>query len=210
MVSRRDEPAARSTGISRAKGNSEASSNTSLHSAGRISSIAQLRCPSAQLIGFEFGREVSGFLSYSTVAVPAAPETEDARARAIAERLPHCEAPPREGADSNGNSHYGLTEQGLAQTMGSGAAGCQERQANPGIALRSKLTSSTLGDYTRPILVTGVTRTECPSRWLNVLGAADASIPPAGRPADPGSSTCAPADSRRSRPARRATTECPP
>jgi hypothetical protein len=140
MVSRRDGPAARSTGISCAKGNNKPSSDTTLHSAGRISSIAQLRCPSAQLIGFEFGREVSGPLSYNTGAVPGAPETEDARARAIAEPrgLPHCEAAPREGADSNGNSYYGLTEEGLAQTMGSGAAGCQERQANPGICLRNK------------------------------------------------------------------------
>jgi hypothetical protein len=137
MVSRRDGSAARSTGISCAKGNDKASSSTTLHSAGTICSIAQLRCPSAQLIGFEFGREVSGPLSYNTVAVPAAPETEDAPARAIVEPrgLPHCEAAPREGADSNGNSYYGLTEQGLAQTMGSGAAGCQERQAHPGIAL---------------------------------------------------------------------------
>ena len=81
---------------------------------------------------------MSGPLSYNTVAVPTVPETEGARAGAIAERrgLPHCEVPPRKGADSNGTTYYEFTEQGLPQTMGSRAARYQERQALPGTVLR--------------------------------------------------------------------------
>ena len=128
MVSRRDGPGARSKGTPRATGNSKASSSTTRDSARRVSSIAQQRCPSALLISFEFGREVSRPLSRNTVAVPAGPERADARARAVAERrgLPDREAPPRKGADSDGTPHYEFSEQGLAQTMGSRASRCQE------------------------------------------------------------------------------------
>jgi hypothetical protein len=142
MVSRRDGAAARSTGNSRTKGNSKASSSATGDFTWKVGSVAQQRCPSDRFVGFEFGREVSRSLPCNSRAVPAVPARQDARARAIAERggLPHCEAPPRKGADSDGTPYYEFSERGIPQTMGSRAASRQEGQANSGIGVRSKLT----------------------------------------------------------------------